>query len=108
VVARAHIPVHRLNAERQSMGLLPAPSRGRSRPRSPIAQGRPCGPESFTLWGQRHPGVPGTPPGMAGYNSQDADSHNRVTARHEIVQNEPNFAPPHAADGADCAKRSQT
>jgi hypothetical protein len=62
----------------------------------------------FCALGPTASGVPGAPPGMAGSNSQDADSHNRVTARHEIVQNEPNFAPAHAAHGGEYAKRSQT
>jgi hypothetical protein len=116
VVTPAHIPVRRLNAGRQPIGLLPAPGAVKI---PSLRAG------SFSLWSQRHQGVPGTPPGTAASNSQNADNHSGIRPDielcktnpiwpgrrrliEEIVQNEPNFASPQAADGGSRAEQSQT
>jgi hypothetical protein len=55
-----------------------------------FAQGRPCGRE-FCAFGPTASGCAGHTSEQADQNSQPADSHNRISVGHEIVQNEPNL-----------------
>jgi hypothetical protein len=107
VVAQTRTSVHRFDPEQRSAGLLP-PRAGEIPAPFDYRSGQALRAGEFCGFGPTASGVPGIPPGTAYSNSQNADSHNGVAAGDEIVQNEPNVAPPQANDGGKCAKRSRT